>query len=70
MMIEVDDPMPIPGEPFGSWLMVQAGRSDWIGDLAKAAKADRSFPRDGNPAAVRTHLREKQAESGKGSGVD
>ena len=29
------------GEPFGTWLLAQVAREGWIGDLAKAAKADR-----------------------------
>lgn len=50
-------------EPFGTWLLTQMHSEGWVGDLAKAARADRSFPRDGDPEAVRKYLREKQAES-------
>lgn len=50
-------------EPFGTWLLAQTHRDGWVGDLAKAAKADRAFPRGGDPEAVRRHLGEKQAES-------
>ncbi len=58
------------GEPFGQWLVTQGHRDGWIGDLAKAAKADRSFPRDGDPDAVRAHLHTKQAESDMLEAVD
>ena len=57
-------------EPFGQWLVTQIHRDGWIGDLAKAAKADRSFPRDGDPEAVRVHLGSKQAESDMLEAVD
>lgn len=57
-------------EPFGSWLLAQIHRDGWIGDLSKAAKADRGFPRDGDPDAVRRHLSEKQAESDMLEAVD
>jgi len=58
------------GDPFGTWLLTQAARKDWIGDLARAAKADRAFPRDGDPDAVRSHLGEKQAESDMIEAID
>jgi len=56
--------------PFAAWLLTQIGRSGWIGDLAKAAKADRSFPRGGDADAVRHHLSDKQAESDMLEAVD
>lgn len=49
--------------PFGTWLLAQHARPGWVGDLAKAAKADRTFPRLGDPDAVRLHLNKMQAES-------
>jgi hypothetical protein len=58
------------GTSFGQWLLVQTGRSGWIGDLAKAAKADRSFPRDSDAEAVRHHLSGKQADSDMLEAVD
>ena len=57
-------------EPFGEWLLTQANREGWIGDLAKAAKADRGFPRGGDPDVVRKHLSEKQAESDMLEAID
>lgn len=61
-MIELDEPAQARA-PFGAWLITQIGRSGWIGDLAKAAKVDRTFPRDGDPDSVRAHLNGKQADS-------
>jgi hypothetical protein len=57
-------------EAFGRWLIAQRERGDWIDDLATAARADRSFPRDGDPEAVRTHLRAQQADSDVFQAVD
>lgn len=48
---------------FGVWLLTQHDRSDWVGDLARAARADRKFPRAGDPEAVRSHPSSMQAES-------
>ena len=49
-------------EAFGRWLLVQRDRGDWVDDLAAAARADRTFPKDGDPEAVRAHLRKQQAD--------
>jgi len=49
-------------EPFGRWLLAQTDRGDWVDGLAAAARADRSFPKDGDPEAVRAHLRKQQAD--------
>jgi len=57
-------------EPFGTWLLTQGNRDCWIGDLATAAKADRTFPRAGDPEEVRRHLSDKHAESDMLEAVD
>ncbi len=49
-------------EPLGRWLLKQAGREDAIGLLAKAAKTDPHFPRDGDEQAISKRLNELQAE--------
>ncbi|AHE55932.1 hypothetical protein NX02_21505 [Sphingomonas sanxanigenens DSM 19645 = NX02] len=54
---------PMPSTPFGTWLLRQEKRDDWIGGLGKAAKADRSFPKAGDPEAVRHRLSEVGAEA-------
>ncbi|AHE57456.1 hypothetical protein NX02_29460 [Sphingomonas sanxanigenens DSM 19645 = NX02] len=54
---------PLPSTPFGAWLLRQEKRHDWIGGLAKAAKADRAFPKAGDPEAVRKRLSEVGAEA-------
>ncbi|MDV3477837.1 hypothetical protein [Sphingobium yanoikuyae] len=61
---------PFEGIAFGTWLIGQHGRDGWIGDLARAAKADRGFPRHGDPDAVRLHLNKMQAESDMFEAVD
>ena len=62
-----DETMP---EPFGRWLIAQRERGDWIDDLAAAARADRSFPKDGDPEAIRAHLRGQQADGDVFQAVD
>lgn|GEM_PF-1777051 len=47
---EIDDKV-----TFGAPLLTQHDRSDLIGDLSKAAKADRKFPCAGDPNAVCSH---------------
>lgn len=42
--------------PFGQWLLLQADRAGLIGRLAKAALADRSFPRNCTPDGMRERL--------------
>jgi len=49
-------------QPLGRWLLTQTERGDAIGDLAKAAKADRGFPRDGDYEAISRRLNELQAD--------
>lgn len=45
------------GRPsFGRWLLEQSERPGLIGNLAKAAKADRAFPKDGSPEEVRKRI--------------
>lgn len=61
---------PREAEPFGLWLLTQQGHAGWIGDLAKAAKADRHFPRQGSPDDIRQHLSKAQAESDMFEAVD
>lgn len=58
------------GETFGRWLLAQKGREGWVGDLADAARADRQFPKDRDPEAVRKRLREVQAEGDMFEAVD
>lgn len=55
---------------FGRWLLMQTGRGGLIGELAKCAVADRGFPKDGDPEAVRQRLRVGQAEGDMFEAVD
>lgn len=57
-------------EPFGTWLLTQIGLSGWIGELAKAAKADAKFPRDGDADAVRAHLNKNEADGEMFEAID
>jgi hypothetical protein len=43
-------------EPFGAWLLDQAKRSGMLGELAKAVKLDRRFPKTGSVEDVRRHF--------------
>jgi len=63
-------PRPMPSTPFGTWLLGQAKDDGWIGDLAKAAKADRAFPRAGDADAVRARLSLAGAEADMVEAVD
>ncbi|MBX9881255.1 MAG: hypothetical protein K2X73_04710 [Sphingomonas sp.] len=47
---------------FGTWLVAQAGRDEWIGALARSAAADAAFPRDASPDEVRLRLGEMAAD--------
>ncbi len=58
------------GETFGRWLLNQKDRDGWVGDLAKAARTDPKFPRDGDPNAVRARLRDTMAEGDMFEAVD
>lgn len=61
-----DEPKPA----FGQWLMTQKDRTDLIGQLAVGAVADRRFPLNGDPEAVRKHLSAMQAEGDMFAAVD
>lgn len=49
-------------QPFGAWLLEQTQRKGWIADLAKWAKSDRGFPRNGSVEDVRNRLTAVYAE--------
>jgi len=59
----MDHSMKVQIEQFGGWLICQQRGPGWIGDLARAAAADRTFPRSGNPDTVRDHLNRMHAEA-------
>ncbi|WP_336974128.1 hypothetical protein [Sphingobium aromaticiconvertens] len=50
------------GEGFGEWLVKQVKRDDWIGTLAKSAKADFRFRANSTPDDLRKRLQEAGAE--------
>ena len=49
-------------EAFGSWLLVQVDRGDWIDGLAKAARGDPGFPKRGTVDQVRDRMRAQGAD--------
>lgn len=50
-----------PKPAFGSWLLQQTKADGWVRNFALAASVDRSFPRAGNPEAVRQWLSKQRA---------
>jgi len=55
---------------FGAWLLQQRDRGDWVDGLANAARADRAFPKQGDPEAVRKHLRAAGADGDAFQAID
>lgn len=58
------------GEAFGAWLLKQTKRDDWIGTLAKAAKADPRFRGTMEPDDLRKRLQEAGAEGDSFEALD
>lgn len=48
--------------PFGRWLLLQSDQDGFLGQLAKAARLGRGFPKDGDPEAVRKQLSAQGAD--------
>lgn len=57
-------------EPFGTWLLAQVDRGDWIDGLAAAARGDRDFPRRGDVEQVRARLRDQGADGDAFAALD
>jgi hypothetical protein len=62
MISAADDRYLKTEQPFGRWLIGQVEREGAVGELARAAKADSKFPRDGDFEAISRRLNELQAE--------
>ena len=58
------------GETFTDWLAIQKDREGLVGQLIAGMKADRRFPRNGDPEAVRKHLSVMQADGDMFEAVD
>lgn len=56
--------------PFGMWLLTKKDDGGLLGQLAAGAAADRRFPRNGDPEAVRKHLSQMQADGDMFAAVD
>lgn len=59
-----------PKMTFGKWVLMQRDRGDWIDGIADAARADRTFPSNGDSEAVRKHLRSQQADGDAFAAID
>ena len=57
-------------QPFGAWLLTKKDDDGLLGQLAAGAAADRRFPRNGDPEAVRKHLSQMQADGDMFAAVD
>ncbi|GLK42742.1 hypothetical protein GCM10017612_06590 [Novosphingobium resinovorum] len=55
---------------FGTWLVQQKGRNGFVGGLADAAAADRTFPRLGDVAAAREWLMQRRASGDDWEALD
>lgn len=69
-MIDYEEEQPAPKLAFGRWLLAQRERGDWVDGIADAARADRTFPKNGDPEAVRAHLRSQQADGDAFAAID
>ena len=69
-MTDYDDEDTEPKMPFGKWMLTQRDRGDWIDGIADAARADRTFPKNGDPEAVRKHLWGQQADGDAFAAID
>ena len=68
MQVEANAAAPRP--PFGTWLVAQKDRSGLVGQLVAGAVADRRFPRNGDPEAVRKHMRVMQVDGDMFDAID
>jgi hypothetical protein len=69
-MYDDQDVIETKAEAFGRWLLRQRDRGDWIDGVAEAARADRQFPKDGDPEAVRKRMREMAADGDAYAAID
>jgi hypothetical protein len=69
-MTNYEDERPTPKLAFGRWLLTQREGGDWVDGIADAARADRTFPKNGGPETVRAHLRGQQADGDAFAAID
>lgn len=69
-MYDEQDAIETKAGAFGRWLLRQRDRGDWIDGVAEAARADRQFPKDGDPEVVRKRLREMSADGDAFAAID
>jgi hypothetical protein len=68
-MVDMERYETAPGA-FGAWLLTRTEAGGFVGTLAKAAKGDRRFPKQGDAEAVRKYLRQMQADGDMFDAID
>ena len=63
-------PVEMASRPFGAWLLEQVKRLGSLGELAKAAKADRLFPKNGSVDDARKRFGEAGADGDAFAALD
>ena len=69
-MFDHDEGQVTKAETFGRWLLRQRDRGDWVDGLAESARADRRFPKDADPDAVRQYMSTMQADGDVFAAID
>lgn len=69
-MADYEEEQTTPEVAFGRWLPTQRERGDWVDRIVNAARADRTFPKNGDLEAVRAHLRSRQADGDAFAAID
>ena len=54
----------------GKWMLTRRDRGEWINGIADAARADHTFPKNGDPEAVPKYLRSQQADGDAFAAID
>jgi len=63
-------PVEVASKRFGAWLLEQVKRPGSLGDLAKAAKSDRLFPKNGSANDARRRFGEAGADGDAFAALD
>lgn len=57
-------------QSFAGWLRAQAGRDDWIGELARVAAGDDAWPAEADPDGLRAYLSLANAQGDQFEALD
>jgi hypothetical protein len=63
-------PVESASKPFGAWLLEQVKRPGSLGELAKAAKSDRLFPKNGSADDARRRFGDAGADGDAFAALD